>query len=174
MMARLACLLLLTGAVCTPASAQNGQVVGNLVDALAGVDRDAAYRDGQQQRTDLDLARANAELARATAELARTEGENRRTDERFRTTLASHWVGAGLSPDEARSVAAAWQWTGQEDALIHNVRRNGLEATARDIGVAYRAENYPSRQSALARICHRVQRSQRRERGAALITDRID
>ncbi len=142
MMARLACLLLLTGAVCTPASAQNGQVVGNLVDALAGVDRDAAYRDGQQQRTDLDLARANAERARATAELARTEEENRRTDERFRTTLASHWEGAGLSADEARSVAAAWQWTGQEYALMDNVRRNGLEATARDIGEAYRAENY--------------------------------
>ena len=143
MMVRLACLLLLTGAVCTPASAQNGQVVGNLVDApLAGVDRDAAYREGQQQRTDLDLVRANAELARATADLARTEEENRRTDERFRTTLASHWEGAGLSPDEARSVAAAWQWTGQEDALIDSVRRNGLEATARDIGVAYRADHY--------------------------------
>ena len=88
MIVRLACMLLLTGAVCTPASAQNGQVAGNLVDALAGVDRDAAYREGQQQRADLELARANAELARATAELARTEEENRRTDERFRTALA--------------------------------------------------------------------------------------
>jgi len=142
MMVRLACLLLLTGAVCTPASAQNGQVVGNLVDALAGVDRDAAYREGQQQRADPELARANAELARATADLARTEEENRRTDERFRTTLASHWERVGLSPDEARSVAAAWQWTGQEDAIMDSVRRDGLEATARDIGVAYRAYNY--------------------------------
>jgi hypothetical protein len=137
MMVRLACLLLLTGAVCAPASAQNGQVV-----ALAGVDRDAAYREGQQQRADPELARANAELARATADLARTEEENRRTDERFRTTLASHWERAGLSPDEARSVAAAWQWTGQEDAIMDSVRRDGLEATARDIGVAYRAYNY--------------------------------
>ncbi|HVS22520.1 MAG TPA: hypothetical protein VMU03_02250 [Gammaproteobacteria bacterium] len=135
-------MLLLTGAVCTPASAQNGQVVGNLADALAGVDRDAAHREGQQQRADLELARANAELARATAELARTEEENRRTDERFRTALASHWERAGLSPDEARSVAAAWQWTGQEDAIMDSVSRNGLEATARDIGTAYRAFNY--------------------------------
>jgi len=141
MMVRLACLLLLTGAVCTPASAQNGQVVGNAVETLAGVDRNAEYREGQPQRADLELARANAELARATADLARTEEENRRTDERFRTTLASHWERAGLSPDEARSVAAAWQFTGQEDAIIDSVRRNGLDATARDIGAAYRAYN---------------------------------
>ncbi len=140
MMVRFACMLLLTGAVCTPASAQNGQVVANAVEALAGVDRDAAHRE-QPQRADLELARANAELARATAELARTEEENRRTDERFRTILASHWERAGLSPDEARSVAAAWQWTGQEDAMMDSVRRNGLEATARDIGAAYRAYN---------------------------------
>ena len=142
MMIRLACMLLLTGAVCTPASAHSVQVVGNLVDAVAGVDRDAEYREGQQQRADLELARANAELARATAELARTEEENRRTDERFRTALASHWERAGLSPDEARSVAAAWRWTGQEDAIMDSVRRNGLEATARDIGTAYRAYSY--------------------------------
>jgi hypothetical protein len=142
MMIRLACMLLLTAAVSAPASAQSGQVVSNLVDALAGVDRDAASRGGQQQRADLQLARANAELARATAELARTEEENRRTDERFRTALASHWEHAGLSSDEARSVAAAWQWTGQEDAIMDGVRRNGLDATARDIGTAYRASNY--------------------------------
>ena len=142
MMVRFACMLLFTGAVCTPASAQNGQVVGNLVDAVAGVDRDAAYGEGQRQSADLELARANAELARATAELARTEEENRRTDEGFRTALASHWEGAGLSPDEARSVAAAWQWTGQEDAIMDSVRRSGLETTASDIGTAYRADNY--------------------------------
>ena len=142
MVVRLASMLLLTGAVCTPASAQNGQVVGNLVDAAAGVDRDAEYGEGQQQSADPELARANAELARATAELARTEEENRRTDEGFRTTLASHWERAGLSPDEARSVAAAWVWTGQEDAIIASVRRHGLEATARDIGTAYRAHSY--------------------------------
>jgi hypothetical protein len=135
-------MLLLTGAVCTAASAQNGQAVGNLVDAVAGVDRDAAYREGQQQRADLELARANAELARATAELARTQEENRRTDERFRTALASQWERTGLSPDEARSVAAAWQWTGQEPAIMDRIRRNGLEATAHDIGTAYRAYNY--------------------------------
>jgi hypothetical protein len=141
MMVRLACLLLLTGAVCTPASAQNRQVAGNLV-SVAGVDRDAAYREGQRQTADPELARANAELARATAELARTEEENRRTDEGFRTALASRWERAGLSPSEARSVAAAWQWTGQEDAIMDSVRRNGLEATASDIGTAYRADNY--------------------------------
>jgi hypothetical protein len=135
-------MLLLTGAVCTPASAQNGQVAGNRVDALAGVDRDAAYREGQQQRADLELARANVELARATADLARTEEENRRTDERFRTALASEWESVGLSPDEARSVAAEWQWTGQEETMMDSIRRNGLEATVHDIGTAYRAYNY--------------------------------
>jgi hypothetical protein len=132
-------MLLLTGVVCTPASAQNGQVVGNL-DAPAGVDRAAAHREGQ--RADLELARANPEPARATTELARTEEENRRTDEGFRTALASHWERLGLSPDEARSVAAAWQWTGQEEAIMDSIRRNGLEATTRDIGTAYRAHNY--------------------------------
>jgi hypothetical protein len=141
MSVRLACMLLLTGAVCTPASAQNGQVSGNLVDALAGVDRDAPYREGRQQGANLELARANAELARATAELARTEEEDRRTDERFRSALASEWELLGLSPDEARSVAAAWQWTGQEEAIMDSIRRNGLDATVRDIGTAYRAYN---------------------------------
>ena len=140
MIVRLACMLLLTGVVCTPASAQNGQVAGNL-DAPAGVDRAAAHREGQQ-RADLELARANPEPARATAELARTEEENRRTDEGFRTALASHWERLGLSPDEARSVAAAWQWTGQEEAIMDSIRRNGLEATTRDIGTAYRDHNY--------------------------------
>ena len=141
MIIRLACMLLLTGAVCTPASAQNGQVANNVVDAVAGVDRDAANRAGQQRPADLELARANAELARETAELARIQEENGRMDERFRTALESQWERAGLSPDEARSVAAAWQWTGQEVAIMDSIRRKGLDATVRDIGTAYRASN---------------------------------
>jgi hypothetical protein len=120
------------------------QAVGQsrLVDAIAGVDRDAAYREGQLQRAELDRAEAETELARATAELARADEEGRRSHEEFVATLARHWERMGLAPDEARSVAMAFEWTQQQDAISDGVRRNGLEATARDIGAAYRAYNY--------------------------------
>jgi hypothetical protein len=125
-----------------PTAAQKGGVLRNLVDAVAGVDRDAAFREGERQRAELERAQADAELARATADLARTEEENRRADERFQVKLAGHWEHMGLAPDEARSVAAAWRWTEQQDAITGSVRRNGLEAAARDIGAAYRSYNY--------------------------------
>jgi hypothetical protein len=126
----------------TPAAAQKGRFARDLMDALAGVDRDAAYREGQRQRAEIDRLEAETELARATADLARAEEESRRSHEQFVAMLARHWERMGLAPDEARSVAAAFEWTEQQDAITGSVRRNGLEASARDIGAAYRGYDY--------------------------------
>jgi hypothetical protein len=113
-----------------------------LVDALTGVDREGAYIEGLRMRAELDRVEAETELARSTADLARTEEESRRSHEEFVAMLARDWERMGLPVDEARSIAATFQWTEQQDAITGSVRRNGLEATVRDIGAAYRAYNY--------------------------------
>lgn len=76
-------------------------VLGSLGDAIAGVDRDAAYRTGMQQRATFDNTEAQAEAAMALAMQRRQQAEMEEQIKQWRQRVAATSNAAMLDPMQA-------------------------------------------------------------------------
>ena len=113
-----------------------------LGDALTGTNRQDAYLEGLQRRQELELRRAEMDALQAAEELRRAEESNRRSDAAIRSKLAEYWTMAGYAPDEARSIASAFQWTETQEAIIANVRTKGIISASEDARAALDRYDY--------------------------------
>lgn len=96
--------------------------------AMVGVDREAAYMEGQRQRAEYEATVYGA--------------MNAQSQQRMIEKLRSAWEDIGFSPDEAFAIASAYEYTAAEEAVIQGVRQKGLEFVPIDIKNALNGHNY--------------------------------
>jgi broad specificity phosphatase PhoE len=75
-------------------------------------------------------------------EAAESEEEIRSYVEQVKAALSATWQKAGFSPDDAEALAAAYELTGTERAVVAGVRRKGTQQASLDIRAALDANNY--------------------------------
>jgi hypothetical protein len=127
-------------AICAAATQANAQ--SRLLDAITGVDREGAFREGVRQRAELDRMLAEAEAARAAADLARADREALAQQQEIQAELAALWERLGIPSEEAQLIAVQWHWTESQDAIVASLRRRGLERVGDDLRAALDRYDY--------------------------------
>lgn len=100
----------------------------SVMDAVSGVDREAAFMEGQRMRAEHELAVYSAQKAQKELQ----------TIER----LAEAWRQLGFSGAEAQLIASAYEDSATETLVISSVRRKGLGSIAADVRGALDSHNY--------------------------------